>query len=40
MRLVKDVLNYEPRVSLLDGISRTWQWYRDYVFEAEEPSAQ
>jgi nucleoside-diphosphate-sugar epimerase len=32
MRTTSEVTGYEARVSLLDGVGRTWRWYRDHVF--------
>tara|TARA_B100000586_G_C19727533_1_gene268333 strand:- start:245 stop:442 length:198 start_codon:yes stop_codon:yes gene_type:complete len=28
--LAKDKLNFEPKVSLQDGIQKTVNWYKDY----------
>ena len=30
--LAKQELGFQPAVSLEDGLSRTWTWYRDHVF--------
>lgn len=39
MRLSKDLLDYESKVSLREGITRTWEWYRKHVLESRGPSA-
>ena len=40
MRLTKSLLNLESKVSLDEGITRTWNWYRKQVFENGGPSAR
>ena len=40
MRATAKLLDYEAKVSLRDGISRTWIWYRKHVFEADGLTAQ
>ena len=40
MRATAKLLNYEAKVSLRDGIGRTWIWYRKNVFEADGLTAQ
>lgn len=40
MRLSKSLLDYESRVSLREGITRTWEWYRKHVFESGGPITQ
>jgi nucleoside-diphosphate-sugar epimerase len=40
MRLARELLGYESKVSLFEGISKTWDWYREYVFEGGELTAQ
>lgn len=32
MTRTREVTGYEARVSLADGVRRTWDWYRDHVF--------
>lgn len=36
MCLAKDLLCYESRFTLRQGITRTWEWYRERVFEGGE----
>ena len=40
MRTTAKLLDYEATVGLRDGISRTWNWYRDNVFETDGLTAQ
>ena len=40
MRATAKLLDYEAKVSLRDGIRRTWIWYRKNVFEADGLTAQ
>ena len=40
MRATAKLLDYEAKVSLRDGIERTWNWYRKNVFEADGLTAQ
>lgn len=40
MRLTKSLLNLEPKVSLNEGIMRTWDWYREQVFQNSGPTAR
>ena len=40
MRTTAKLLDYEAKVSLRDGIKRTWIWYRENVFEAGGLTAQ
>ena len=40
MRATAKLLDYEAKVSLRDGIERTWIWYRKNVFEADGLTAQ
>ncbi len=40
MSLTTKLLNYESKVSLHEGISNTWDWYRENIFEGNGPSAQ
>lgn len=40
MSLTRKLLNYEARVGLDEGITRTWDWYRKHVFESGGPSAE
>ena len=40
MCLTTNLLKYESKVGLDEGISRTWDWYRKQVFEIGGPSAR
>jgi nucleoside-diphosphate-sugar epimerase len=40
MRATAKLLDYEAKVSLRDGIGRTWIWYRKNVFEVDGLTAQ
>ena len=40
MRATAKLLDYEAKVDLRDGVSRTWNWYRDNVFETDGLTAQ
>ena len=40
MTLASSLIGDWPRVSLEDGIQRTWAWYRDYIFTGAEASAR
>jgi nucleoside-diphosphate-sugar epimerase len=40
MRATAKLLDYEAKVGLRDGVSRTWNWYRDNVFETDGLTAQ
>jgi nucleoside-diphosphate-sugar epimerase len=33
MSLTTSLIGYEAQVGLEEGVKRTWEWYRDYVFE-------
>jgi UDP-glucose 4-epimerase len=39
MKYTIGVTGHEPAVSLTDGVSRTYDWYRERVFEGDEISA-
>ena len=34
MRLMRDLVGIDARVSLADGVRTTWDWYRRHVFAA------
>ena len=38
--LTTKLLNYKSKVSLREGISKTWDWYRKNIFEGNGPSAR
>jgi len=40
MRLTKNLLGYEAKIKLDQGITRTWNWYREQVFESRGTSAR
>ena len=40
MRQTHQLLNYEPKVSLSEGILKTWTWYLENIFEGGGPTAQ
>ena len=40
MHLTKDLLGYVSKINLGDGIAKTWDWYREHVFESCGPSAR
>ena len=40
MRATAKLLDYEAKVGLRDGVSRTWNWYRDNVFATDGLTAQ
>ena len=40
MKKVYDCIGYHGKVSLKEGISETFDWYRKYVFEGNEVSAK
>ena len=33
---VRETIGFEPQISLEDGIRRTWEWYRQHVFNGTE----
>jgi len=37
MQFTKQLLTYESRVGLSEGITQTWDWYRENVFESVRP---
>lgn len=39
MTKTRSVTGYDPRVDLEEGVARTFQWYRDHVFEGAGQSA-
>ena len=40
MSTVARLLNYESKVSLKDGVERTWTWYRNNIFEGGGSTAR
>ena len=40
MKQFQKILNYQPKVSLTEGISKTWAWYREHIFEGSGPTAR
>ena len=36
MKKTIEYTNYEPRISLEEGIKRTFDWYREYIFDGDE----
>jgi nucleoside-diphosphate-sugar epimerase len=40
MGITKSLLDFESKVSLKEGIGKTWAWYREHVFESDRPTAQ
>ena len=40
MSRMAELTGYRARVSLEDGVRRTWDWYRDTVFAGREESAR
>ena len=40
MEKVRKVINYESQVSLSEGIKRTFEWYKKYIFDENEMSAE
>ena len=40
MSLTTKLLNYESKVGLREGVSKTWDWYRENIFEGNEVSAR
>ena len=33
MQLARDLLSIESQIGLEEGIKKTWDWYREHVFE-------
>ena len=40
MGLTKELLGFESKVNLRDGIEKTWIWYREQVFKSNRPTAR
>jgi len=40
MNRTRELTGYESQVSLATGISQTWSWYRDHIFEGRELTAR
>ena len=40
MKQCQKILNYQPKVSLAEGISKTWAWYCEHIFEGSGPTAR
>ena len=40
MSLARDLLKYESKIGLEQGIEKTLDWYREYVFEDLGTTAQ
>ena len=39
MKLTKRLINYESQISLKEGVSLTYEWYRKHIFDSEKNSA-
>ena len=40
MKQCQKILNYQPKVDLAEGISKTWAWYCEHIFEGSGPTAR
>ena len=40
MKQCQKILNYQPKVGLAEGISKTWAWYCEQIFEGSGPTAR
>jgi nucleoside-diphosphate-sugar epimerase len=40
MSVTKGLINFQSQVDLIDGISRTYDWYRKNIFEGKNITAQ
>ena len=40
MKQCQKILSYQPKVGLAEGISKTWAWYCDHIFEGSGPTAR
>ena len=40
MKQCQKILNYQPKVDLVEGISKTWAWYCEHIFEGSGPTAR
>ena len=40
MKQCQKILNYQPKVGLVEGISKTWIWYFQHIFEGNGPTAR
>ena len=40
MKQCQKILNYQPKVGLAEGISKTWAWYCEHIFEGSGPTAR